>query len=231
MVEGTDLMNGATPLAVAEGISNYGVLIVIAGFFLSICGVMMFFVVRSFMKMTNRLTENKEKDIETLKVLSNINNALIRMDEADKEDRKINSETNSIVKRIDDNEQGYNINCVDAISEWVFDNACYELVRILDNIIKDNNIKDNEKFIEQKVTRLIDNMHSKRQVKLDLFKFEGRKLSEFVDKNWCDIMIQTVMEEIYVSDSFNRGRAITNIRIMFDDIKMQFYSNIKNKVY
>lgn len=223
-------MDNVTPLTVAEGITNYGLLAVVAGFFLTISGFSLFFMIKHFMKMINATMENNRTLHKELAVITEIFDSIRGQTKNIELVTSLINQNHEWIKVLYAANEQSNLSCTDAVGTWVFDNSAYTLIRVMDRVLNENNIEDKQ-FVEQKVTRIIDNFYSKTRAELDLFSFNGRKLSEFIQADWRDRMIHVVLDELYRQESFNRGRAVTNIKILFDDIKMEFYGNIRNKVY
>lgn len=110
------------------------------------------------------------------------------------------------------------------ISNTFFDLAVYKVLGLIKRVKKENHIDDKEKTIS-KIKKTISNLHADRKSKFDSFTHRGRKLSEYVNPEWVDMVTEAVEKEVYDSDP-NEERSFTNIKNAYDEIKVDFYNRL-----
>jgi hypothetical protein len=99
---------------------------------------------------------------------------------------------------------------------------CMDVIYI---VKQQNNIK-NKSATKAKVRGLVNNIYKERLAQLDAFKpFGARKLSEYTDSRHIDDIVTCLLSEIY-SPSPNRDRALTNLDIIYDQMRSDFFNNI-----
>ena len=70
------------------------------------------------------------------------------------------------------------------------------------------------------------NLHADRDSKFDCFSYKGKKLSSYTSVGWVDWVVQVIESEIYNESGVNNGRAYTNVKAVYDRIKIEFYNNL-----
>lgn len=76
---------------------------------------------------------------------------------------------------------------------------------------------------------LLHNLYEDRNSKLDNFKYRGKKMSEYFNSEWVDWVAKVVEGELYNEAGPNNGRAYTNVKAVYDNIKLDFYHRINNQ--
>lgn len=111
------------------------------------------------------------------------------------------------------------------ISGFAFDLSIEQVCRLLKNVREQNHIADHE-ATDQKVRRLLSNIHDDRNSRFDTFTYRGRKLSHYTSPDWIEQVAQAVEAELYHPDGQNNLRAYNNIKAAYDKIKIDFYNHL-----
>lgn len=112
------------------------------------------------------------------------------------------------------------------ISSCFFDLAIEQVCRMIKKVREENHIIDHAKT-SLKIRTLLRNLHEDRNSKFDCYTYRGKKLSSYTNPEWIEQVAQVVENEIY-SQSVNNGRAYTNVKAAYDDIKLDFYHRLNN---
>lgn len=115
---------------------------------------------------------------------------------------------------------------IKVLSGYAFDNAKIEVFRSLERIKRENHI-DNRPAIEKKIRLILENLHSNRNSKFDNFSYAGKRLSEYTTHEWVNKIADIMLCEIYDEAGYNNGRAANNIELAYEEIKVEFYKNLK----
>lgn len=78
----------------------------------------------------------------------------------------------------------------------------------------------------EKIRTLLTNIHEDRNSRFDSFKYKGKSLSEYTNRKWIEWVAEVVEGELYNEASENNGRAYTNVKAVYDNIKLDFYHRL-----
>ena len=185
---------------VARGISEYGVLTVIAAFFLIFAAGVMLWNMRTYKNLIERMvSEFSDK-------LDKVNAMMIDVAEG------LVPETQLRIKNI---------------SNVYFDLATEQVCRMIKKVREENHIADHE-ATAQKVRTLLRNLYEDRNSRFDSFTYRGKKLSGYCNPEWIEWVAKAVEGELYNEAGPNNGRAYTNIKAVYDNIKLDFYHRLNN---
>ena len=192
-------------LKTAQGISEFGLMVVICAFFIIISAGMMIFMFRWMVNTINDVMKtNKEM--------------LTRLDAQMQENNKI---MQSIAEGLrPETDQRIRI-----LSKNTFDLAKYELMEIIDTVRTENHIVDRD-GTEAKILKLVTNLHEDKNTDFGYYTYRGRKLSGYTNNDWIEWMKQGVVNEVYNDNGFNKDRMDTNISAIFDRIKLDFHHRL-----
>ena len=192
-------------LKTAQGISEFGLMVVICAFFIIISAGMMIFMFRWMVSTINDVMKtNKEM--------------LTRLDAQMQENNKI---MQSIAEGLrPETDQRIRI-----LSKSMFNLAKYELMEIIDTVRTENHIVDRE-GTEAKILKLVTNLHEDKNTDFGYYTYRGRKLSSYTNSEWIEWMKQGVVNEVYNNKGFNKDRMDTNISAIFDRIKLDFHHRL-----
>lgn len=192
---------------VAKGIGDFGMMAVSAAFFLIFSFFMMGVFVKWFIKIINGIVDTNTKMIKSLLEETKMQN--VKLEEIRE---GLSDESMTQIK---------------AVTGALFDLSVEKCMRIIKKIKVENNIKDRENTLI-KIKALVTNIHYDRNSKLDYFKHRGKRLSEYVDNCWIDDLVKVIEKEVY-NENENNGRAYSNIQTAYENIKIQFYKNLRAK--
>lgn len=192
-------------LKTAQGISEFGLMVVICAFFIIISAGMMIFMFRWMVNTINDVMKTN-KDM------------LTRLDAQMQENNKI---MQSIAEGLrPETDQRIRI-----LSKSMFNLASYELIEIIDTVRTENHIVDRE-GTEAKILKLVTNLHEDKNTDFGYYTYRGRKLSSYTNSEWIEWMKQGVVNEVYNNKGFNKDRMDTNINAIFDRIKLDFHHRL-----
>ncbi len=194
-------------LDVAKGISDYGIMVIICAVFLVLSAALMVACFRWFKTVIGDIISTHSEKLERLEQLEEKNSeSLSAIAEG------LIPETQLRIRNL---------------SGAFFDLATEKVCRLIKRIREENHIDDRE-ATGKKVRTLVRNMYEDRNSKLDSFRYRGRKLSEYCNPEWVEWVAKVVEAELYHKDGANNGRAYTNVKAVYDNIKLDFYHKMTN---
>ena len=199
-------VNVGPVLDTAEGISNFGILVITAAFYL----IVTFLLIVSVFKWFKNLVDN---------VVTNQTQTMNRLLE----------ETKGQNERLDLIREGLEpelINRVRIVGNALFDLAGWHTLDILSTVRRENHIVDREATCK-KIRNLLTVEYQNVSSKLDGYgTYRGKKLSSYMDDTWVELVAKIVESELYNENGENPDRAFTNVTMTFDRIKIEFYNQI-----
>ncbi|WP_418702374.1 hypothetical protein [Bacteroides sp.] len=201
-------MNTTTEaLQVAKGISDYGIMIIICAVFLILASGLMIACFRWFRTVITNIMTDYSAQLKTLQETATRNGeAMIDIAEG------LIPETQMRVK---------------TISGAFFDMSVEKVCRLIKRIREENHIA-NEEATKTKIRTLLHNMYEDRNSRFDYFRYRGKKLSEYCNPEWVEWVSKVIEGEIYNEAGINNDRAYTNVKVVYDNIKLDFYHNLNN---
>lgn len=196
-------------LEVAKGISDYGMMAVTAAFFLILAAAMMIVLFRWFRSIiTQVLSENRDHMTDLLAETRAQNDMLNDISEG------LRTETQIRIRNL---------------TGFAFDLSVEQVCRLIKKVREENHISDHE-ATAAKIRKSLQVIHNDRNSRFDPFTYRGEPLSVFCNKEWVEQVAKVVESEIYNKDGANNGRAYTNVKLAYDDIKTDFYHRLNNKL-
>lgn len=192
---------------VARGISEYGVLTVIAAFFLVFAAGVMLWNMRAYKNLIERLVSDFSEKLDKLQTSAD-KNAQTMIDIAE----GLIPETQLRIKNT---------------SNVYFDLATEKVCRMIKKVREENHIADRE-ATAKKIRTLLKNMYEDRNSRFDSYTYRGNRLSSYCNPVWIEWVAKAVEEELYNEAGPNNGRAYTNIKAVYDNIKLDFYHRLNN---
>ena len=192
-------------LKTAQSISEFGLMVVICGFFVLMAAALMVFM---FKWTVNTINDVMQTNKEMLRKLDS------QMDE-----------NNKIMQSIAEGLIPKTMLEIKNTSSMAFDLAKYRLLGLIETILTENHISDRE-TTEEKIEKLVSNLHDDMNSKFDCYSLRGRKLSQYTNSEWIKWMIANVTNEVYNKNGVNKDRTSTNVTATFDRIKLDFYHRI-----
>lgn len=197
-------------LKIAKGIHEYGVTVIVCSIFIILSGVLMITCFRWFKSIIESIMNNYSNQLQRLYEISNKNGEVL-VDIAE----GLISETILRVK---------------TISEAIFEVHLHKCRDLVVRIKEENNIQ-NKEATKKKIHTLVKNQFDDIITKFSYFTFKGKPLSHYVkEEEWVSIVSKTVEGEVY--QEVNPDRTYTNLKMVYDNIKLEFYQNLnhfKNK--
>ena len=197
---------------VAKGISEYGMMAITTGFYLLLSAAMMITIFKWFKSIINKMLEDyktsaaKQQDCwQTLLI----------------ETQKQNEKLNELLEGLRPETQLRIRN----LTGFAFDLAVEQVCRIIKKVREENHIVDHA-ATAKKIRQLLKNIHEDRNSRFDTFTYNGEKLSVYCDERWIEDVAVVIENEIYSESRPNNGRAYTNLKIAYDNIKTEFYHNL-----
>lgn len=195
-------------LDVAKGISEYGIMIIICAVFLVLASALMIACFKWFKSVIENIMNDYSDRLERLQETANKSTeAMLDISEG------LISETQLRIK---------------TISGVFFDLATEKVCRIIKKIREENHIADKD-ATKNKIHTLLHNLYEDRNSRFDNFHYHGKRLSEYSNPEWIDWVAKVIEGEIYNKDGANNGRAYTNVKAVYDNIKLDFYHRMTNQ--
>lgn len=200
-------MNITQATEVAKGISDYGMMAITTAFYLIISAAMMIAIFKWFKAIINQMLESQREDIKSLTDIQRENNQMLAL-----MSDGLKAETQIRIRNL---------------SGFAFDLAIENVCRLIKKVREENHIIDRE-ATEKKIRKALQVIHDDRKTRFDPFTFKGKALSEYFNPDWVEEVAKVVEGEIYNDDGPNNGRAYTNVKLAYDDIKTEFYQRLNN---
>ncbi len=200
-------VNAGQITEVAKGISDFGMMAMMAGAFLLLSMGLMISCFAWFRSLINGIIEsNKSTMLELLDETKKQNELLNDVSEG------LRPETQLRLRNL---------------SGFAFDLAVEEVCRLIKRIREENHIADRE-ATALKIRQQLRNQYEDRKSRFDPFSYHGKRISTFCNPEWIEQVAKVVEGEIYNEQGPNNGRAYTNVKMVYDDIKLDFYHRLNN---
>jgi hypothetical protein len=199
---------------VAKGISDYGILIMIGAAYLILSVSMMVAIFKWFKSIINQLLEDSKQSSK-------------RQQESWKD---LLAETRKQNEMLTDLSEGLRTETqlrIRNLSGFAFDLSVEQVCRLIKKIREENHIADKE-ATREKIRKSLSVMHEDRKSRFDPYTYRGKPLSGYCNSEWIERVAKVVEAEIYSTDGQNNGRAYTNVKLAYDDIKTDFYHKLNS---
>lgn len=193
---------------VARGISDFGLLVVIASVYLIISAGLMISCFLWFKSIINGIIDKNDKTMQELLAETRSQNDMISdLSEG------LRSETQLRIKNT---------------ANVYFDLAIERVCRLVKQVREENHISD-KKTTAAKIRMLLKNIYEDRNSRFDSYTYRGRKLSSYTNPEWVEMVAKVVESELYNEAGPNNGRAYTNIKAIYGEIKNDLYHRLNNR--
>lgn len=190
----------------AEGISNFGLVVMVAAFFLILTFILWITMFRWFKKLVDEMVTNHTQTMNRL------------LDETKNQNDKLDLIREGLEPEL--------TNRVRIVGNALFDLAGWHTLDILSTVRRENHIVDREATCK-KIRNLLTVEYQNVSSKLDGYgTYRGKKLSSYMDDTWVELVAKIVESELYNENGENPDRAFTNVTMTFDRIKIEFYNQI-----
>lgn len=194
-------------IEVAKGISDYGVLVIIGAIYLILSASMTIAIFKWFKSIIERIVTQYGNDIHELMTAVHSNSDMM-CDIAE----GLRPETQLRIRNL---------------TGFAFDLSVEQVCRLIKKVREENHIADHEATAE-KIRKSLTFMHEDRNSRFDTFTYGGTKLSAYTNIEWIEQVAKVVEAEIYNEDGANNGRAYTNVKLAYDNIKTDFYHRLNS---
>lgn len=194
-------------MEVAKGISDYGMMAVTAAFFLILSACMMIALFKWFKSIITQIIQDNKENLQG--VLA--------------ETRKQNDLLNDLAEGMRPETQLRIRN----LTGFAFDLSVEQVCRLIRKVREENHVANME-ATHEKIIKSLTVLHDDRSSRLDTFTYRGKKLSSYCNFEWIEQVAKVVESEIYNEDGANNGRAYTNVKLAYDNIKTDFYHRLNN---
>lgn len=192
---------------IARGISEYGVMAIIASIYLILSALMMIAIFKWFKSIIDKVMGQQQIELNTIVDRIRDNGSMITM-------LAEGIRPNTMMR-------------VRNLTGFAFDLAVEQVCRLIKRVREENHIADHD-ATSQKIRKSLQVIHDDRNSRFDCFSYNGTRLSEYCDDEWIEQVAQVVEGEIYHKDGANNARAYTNVKLAYDDIKTEFYKNLNS---
>lgn len=199
-------MNGVNEtLEVAKGISEYGIMIIICAVFLVLASGLMIACFKWFKSVIESIMNDYSERLSDLQETANQSTeAMVDIAEG------LIPETQLRIKNI---------------SSFAFDLAVEKACRLIKKIREENHIV-NKEATKTKIRTLLHNIYEDRNSKFDSFRYRGKLLSKYCNAEWVEWVAKVIEDELYNEAGPNNGRAYTNVKAVYENIKLDFYHRL-----
>lgn len=193
-----------TVTTTAKGITDYGALAMMAAIYLVLSASMMIAIFKWFRSIIDKILAQQEEFKPIIEGIRENGALMGRIAEG------LRPETQLRIRNL---------------TGFAFDLSVEQVCRLIKKVREENHIADHEATAE-KIRKLLTVMHEDRNSKFDTFTYGGKTLSTYCNDEWIEQVAKVVESEIYHSDGANNGRAYTNVKLAYDDIKTDFYHRL-----
>ena len=186
----------------AKTISDYGALITIGAAFIILSFMMWVAIFKWFKSIINKIIEQNNRDMHSIL----------------EETRRQNDMLSDISEGLR-NETQLRLNNLTSIA---FDLSVEQVCRLIKKIREENHIA-NKEVTKQKIRRQLRIIHEDRNSRFDAFTYRNVRISSFCSEDWREQVAIVIENELYNDNGVNNQRAYTNVKMAYDDIKLDFY--------
>lgn len=189
---------------IAEGISNFGVMIVLCASFIILSLLMWIAIFKWFKSIIDNTMKNNAKVMNELS--------------------KKTDTQNELLNDIADGMRPATLLQIKNISNTCFDLAVERVCRIIKKVREENNII-NKEATKAKIRTLLCNLHEDRNSRFDNHRYRGKTLTQYTAPEWIDWVAEIVESEVY-AETQNNARAFTNVEAVYSKIRLDFYHRL-----
>lgn len=114
---------------------------------------------------------------------------------------------------------------IKVIANAFFDLAVFRALAFIKRTKKENHINEHKDRTIKKIHQWVTNLHSDRNTKFDNFKVHGKMASEYTNPQWIEKVAEAIEKEVYDPEP-NEDRSYTNLKTVYDDIKIDYYKRM-----
>jgi len=110
---------------------------------------------------------------------------------------------------------------------YSFRASIINIMTLIYDVKRDNNLEDKD-YVENKVRMSLENLFNERKEKLSAYIFNGKNLSEYVDKEWIEKLNTFCLKAVYDGKNFDLRCYLNPVENIYKDIELKFLNKIKN---
>ena len=195
-------------IEMAKAISDYGVMAIICGVFILLSLMMCIALFKWFKSIINQILKQSETYMQDI------------LNETKKQ--------NEMLFDVSEGLRGETQLRLKSITGFAFDLSVEQVCRLIKRIREENHIADRE-ATRSKIRKQLHIIHDDRNSRFDHFTYRGKSISTYCSDEWIEQVAIVVESEIYNEQGANNKRAYTNVKMAYDDIKLDFYSRLNTK--
>lgn len=199
-------MEASSATEVAKGITDLGMMAMVAGFFLVLSSLLWVACFKWFKSLINDMIKGNGQMVDDLLDETRAQNDMLRVIS-----ESLQPETQLRIKNI---------------SSVYFDLAIEKVCRIIQKVRRENHIADHEATVN-KIRALVHNLHEDRDSRFDYHTYRGKRLSTYTSIKWVDWVAEVIEKEVY-AESVNDERVLTNVSAVYERIKLDFYHKMNS---
>lgn len=201
-------MNGVQDInELARGISEYGAMAIMTAIYILLSASVMVAMFKWFRTIINQILSDNKSAMEDLLTETREQNSMLR--------------TISEGLRVETQLRIRNL------SGFAFDLSVEQVCRLIKSIREQNHIADHS-ATSKKIRNLLHNIHEDRKSRFDAFSFRGKSLALYCNPDWIEQVALVIESEIYNEHGPDNKRAYSNVKMIYDDIKLDFYHRINH---
>ena len=197
-------------IEMAKAISDYGVMAIICGVFILLSLMMCIALFKWFKSIINQILKQSETYMQDI------------LNETKKQ--------NEMLFDVSEGLRGETQLRLKSITGFAFDLSVEQVCRLIKRIREENHIADRE-ATRSKIRKQLRIIHDDRNSRFDHFTYRGQSISTYCSDEWIEQVAIVVESEIYNEQGANNKRAYTNVKMAYDDIKLDFYSRLNTNKY
>lgn len=190
---------------VAKGISDYGAMAMMSGFYLLLTAGVLLGVFKWVRAAADKIMESWSRHLAVISEKEQANLELTQ-------DIAEGLRTETLLR-------------IQNVASFAFDLAIEQVCRLTKNIREENHITDHERT-GVKVRRRLQNIHDERMIRFEHFSFHGKPLSSYCNPEWVEQVAQVVESELYHPSGQDNRRAYVNIKMAYDGIQNDFHNRL-----
>jgi len=204
-------------LAVAKGITDYTILVIIASAYIVTTLMLNLLWWYFSKKQSTYILEQHGKIVQGM-IDAQQGKLDSILENAKQTDNKLNQLKEAIT--------GEEFNKVRVAASYGFDFNKLSVALFINETKTLNNL-DNRSGIEKSVRMTIDNLYNRFVNDMDNFEYNGRKLSYFFDPEWKERVYEFCVDSIYDGKQNNCGNYIKSLSNYFDEFKVKFFDKLR----
>lgn len=193
--------------ALARGVSEFGAMAIMTAVYVLLSAAVMIAIFKWFRTIINQILSDNKDALENLLTETKEQNSMLRtISEGLKVETKLR---------------------IRNLSGFAFDLSVEQVCRMIKNVREQNHIADHE-ATGRKIRNLLHNIHEDRKTRFDAFSYKGKHLGDYCNPEWVERVAQVIEGEIYNEHGADNKRAFGNVKMVYDDIKLDFYHRMND---